>query len=114
MGVVILEGKCLAISGYEENYLDFIEGEDTAAGICGLVTSAAGLDSPEWRYMTAFEFPGDDHWQPLIEEYRRESGRHYPPVYKVRIVVEAEPVSPDEERAYWEGVQQKWESVRRA
>ena len=101
MGVYDLEGTGLAVSGYEEDYLDFGPG---FVGITDLVTRAAGVGSPDWSVLTAFEYcdsPASENWQETADGYRLSTGRKWPPVYRVRIHIEAEELSPDEADAWW-------------
>ena len=105
MGICEREGVCLAVSGYEEDYLDFAE-PGSACGIAELVEQAAGMESPRWDVLTAFELvqsstAGRDTWSTTVADYQAETGRKWPPVYRVKIRVEAEALSDEETEVFW-------------
>lgn len=85
-----------------------------------MVMGAAEVDCPDDSTLHAFEqeltlAAGDPHgfgtarWRrQQIDEYRRKSGRRYPPVYRVCICVEAEVLSEEETAAHWRAVQERY------
>ncbi len=102
MGVFSKEGKCLAVHGHEEDYLDF---DDDLVGASDMVVSASGVASPNSSVLAAMDCErspwSDRYWVSATQRYREESGRRYPPVYRVRIRVEAEELPEAEAEAYW-------------
>lgn len=71
----------------------------------GMATVArqAGLDLVNEFHACAFELKGyDDRWEDEIADYRAESGREYPPVYRMHLTLSAEPLTDTEARKFWE------------
>jgi len=104
MGKHEIEGICVAVTGYEEDFLRFANGD--TVGACSMV-KAAGAHPLEWRTETAFSSGGKidsriaQEWEKLREEYRNDTGNEYPSAYRVRIRVEVEALTPAETAAYW-------------
>ena len=67
----------------------------------------AGCEEIGWATVTSFEYPGDHRWEEYVEAYRRETGRQFPPLYRVKITVEAEQVPEEESDRYWKDVQER-------
>lgn len=100
MGVYEKEGICEAVTDYEENYLEF-EDENWPLCIAETVGVAAGVPAPRNNPYRYFWFPTLPIYDGAIEKYRQESGRQYPPVYRIKLRIEAEALSDEETEAYW-------------
>ncbi len=103
MGVYQKSGIAAAFRGYDEDYLKFDGNEDDVVGMTETIEAAAGVKSPDWSTMTAFEHRESPRWQTYIDTYRKATGRKWPPVYRVTIQIEAEALSDDETEEYWLG-----------
>jgi hypothetical protein len=101
MGVYRKSGIAAAFRGYDEDYLKFDGSDDDVVGMTETVEAAAGLKSPDWSTMTAFENRDSPRWKSYIEAYRKTTGRQWPPVYRVTIQIEAEALPEDEVEQYW-------------
>lgn len=105
MGTYERAGVCRLMWDQELNYLAF-DG-DRSLLICELVERAAGHEDrhADAGVMSAFAWAGGDeddgYWQEKVDEYRAQTGRRYPPVYRATIRVEAEVLGDDETAAYW-------------
>ena len=93
--------------GPDEDGLVFDDGR--YLGITNLVRFAAGTDSPEWNVYWGAEIGTAEEEQAFgqnsatrrLKEWRIQSKEKWPPVFRVRIVMEAEPLSQDELETYW-------------
>jgi hypothetical protein len=100
-------GTGVAIRDYEDDRLALDVGH---AGITS-IARAAGVETIRYGTNCAFEYAGtaaDDEatrWQHDVDVYRASAGRQFPPVYRFRVVLEAEELSEDEARAWWEARQ---------
>lgn len=100
-----IEVRGVPVSGYEENYLSVPGGD--SLGMCGLLRRG-GAESIDDSAHSAFGYlhdhdPGQrEFWGPYIAEYRRESGRDFPPLYRIRFAVEVEKLPDAESDAFWE------------
>jgi inosine/xanthosine triphosphate pyrophosphatase family protein len=103
MNQIIVEGTGVVCSDWAEH--------DDLIGISRLVEKAAETDAPQGFIVGAFQMistaeqVADDHGayeQDIIDEYRRATGCEYPPVYRVKIVVEAQALTEEERNAWWE------------
>lgn len=106
-----VEGLCLAVIGYEEDYLDFIETETRSSGLRGInsfIPEELRVNSSE---TPAFERVGSDWDEPMWAEHRKEyierTGRQLPPLLKVKVRVEVVEASAEETAAYWAQEQAK-------
>ena len=117
MGVYEKKGVCRPCCGYDSSCLDFIgEGVDGLVSICSVFDALFPGATPRDAVYAAFEFPLwytcdstdaidqqiDREWQQMRAEYRQGTGRQYPPLYRVHIRIEAEPLSDEEAKTYWE------------
>lgn len=112
MGSWSYEGIVLPESGYEEDFLHIGDppGQDYI-GAVGMIEKAAGTEVPG-GVNSSFEYEHNDEdgfWTSGRDEYRNESGRQYPPVYRVRIQVEAEQCSDEETAEYWAQYQRRYD-----
>jgi hypothetical protein len=102
MGRVTIDGVGIAVHGHDD---DYIELDEQDLGIANLVIQAAGVGSPAANVLSAFKYDGTQGeggvWHEFVATYRQESGREWPPVYRVRIAVEAEALSDEECAAWW-------------
>jgi hypothetical protein len=108
-----IEGRCLAVSGHEDNYLDFIDGQ-RSLGITGLVPPDLVVD---WSEATAFgRDENDDYagWANARAEFKQRTGRELPPVLKVKITAEVVEASAEETAAYWAGVRARYREIPHA
>jgi len=106
MGAYEKEGICVPHSGQEGNSLWFTDGVVITSD--GAVLQAAQDDAPREDVYIAFEMEQggnneDGYWTEYIASYRKTSGRQYPPVYQVRIRVEASRLSDEDIEKYWKG-----------
>ena len=112
MGRYERSGIGIAVRGYyEEDYLQFddpLDVEDRYLSATGMVERAVGHEIPRERILTAFRYPDEPFWRDTtVNAYRKESGRRYPPVYRIKVVVEVEVLPDDECEAYWERRREK-------
>jgi hypothetical protein len=97
-----VEGICVPVCGEEENYLQFFpKTGDYLVGITNILEKAGAPATP-WSVANAFDDPKYEHNRPRVEQYRTESGRSYPPLYRVRVHVFVEDVSSEEAEKMWE------------
>jgi hypothetical protein len=107
----------IPVRGYEEDYIEpLVETEDgdyMAYGACGLL-GQAGAVCVETGHLYGFQYAKMEdsscasHWEERRKKYKEESGRDYPLVYKMKIVVEAEPLSEEESKKIWDDVAEKY------
>lgn len=90
----------ISVIGYEEDYLSTTE--KGSIGVSGIV-DLVGVENVSWSHAVAFEYPGSKSWLGETEEYRKLTGRTRPPVYRMKIVVEAEELTDAEAEAWWLG-----------
>jgi hypothetical protein len=111
MAEAVIEGVCVPVSGYEEDYLDFFgkaADEGRNLGVCGLVRMTGAVPT-NWSEATAFDMAllaepdeyGTSTWKELREEYQQREGRKFPPLYRVKIKVEVEQVPDEEAEKLW-------------
>ena len=93
-----LEGIGVPVTGPEENYVQF---ENDIAAITDLAARAE-VERVTWKEATAFEAAGDPYWERYREDYRNRTGRQLPKVYRMVFTCEAEELSEEEARAWWE------------
>lgn len=111
MGEAVVIGIGVPVSGYEEDYLDLLDHEfgDHHLGLCGLLR-LAGADSIDWSHVTAFEhalYPEPDKygmsmWTDDREEFRQQTGRKFPKLYRVCVKVQIEEVPDEEAEKLWQ------------
>lgn len=119
MGKATFEGTCVPMCDYDGSALRFVSGPAASLegarymGVLRMVR-AAGAEFVSDSHVFGFENVGSpdngssDEWvNEKVADYRAETGREHPPLYRVRVVVEAEPVSDEEAAAYWRGVEAK-------
>jgi len=95
-----VEGVCMPVCGEEESYLQFFSKEHRAESITSIL-SKAGAPPTGWRLANALELPNEEYFSTIVEQYRTESGRTYPPLYRVRIHVVVEDVDAEETAKLW-------------
>jgi hypothetical protein len=100
-----VSGICVTEYDQDQDGLSFVNGD--LFSISDAVQGAAGVESPPASVLSAAEFaetPYDDHrcWSEQLDAYRTETGRQWPPVYRVRVRVEAEALPEEEIARYWE------------
>lgn len=103
-----VEGIGVAIYGEEENYL-YLEEKDSVA--VSDLFEKAGAETVYSHLEHAFDCQ-DVSWKDeefggrsitkTVAEYRAQSGRHYPPVYRVKLTIELEEIPEEESNAFWE------------
>jgi len=116
-GTAVVEGACTPVSGYEEDYLVFFsQDQDENVGCCDLM-ERAGVELLDHSALQAFRyekvdeaerFDGNLMWAEAREEYRKETGRQYPPLYRVRIEVKAERIPDDEAEKIWKAYAKRY------
>lgn len=115
-----LTGDGVAVHGYEEDYLELTHAacERRFVGASDLVRAACG-EMLDWSHATALLYV-DEHGEPATDEGRVDATttdtwrdavlqvssddpaqRRLPTVYRLRVTVEAEPLSPEESAAWW-------------
>lgn len=97
-----VEGVCVPVCGEEDNYLEFFPrtNEDLSGGITNILRKA-NAEPTEWSIVAAFESSKPPRWGPVVDKYRTETGRSYPPLYRVRIHVVVEDVGAEEAEKLW-------------
>jgi hypothetical protein len=116
-GTAIVEGVCTPVGGYEEDYLAFLaQDTDENVGCCQLM-ERAGVGMLDQSTLQAFRyekvdeetrFGGDLMWESGREEYRKSTGRTYPPLYRVRVEVKAERIPDDEAEKLWKAYAERY------
>jgi hypothetical protein len=105
VGVFEKEGLCLPISGEEEDYLRFVDGDHL--GICSTIVSAGGesVRGGIDYYFETLNKPGrgilDEIARRRVDEWRKENHATYPPLMRVKIRVEVEYATDEETEQYW-------------
>jgi hypothetical protein len=104
MGKYELSGIGLPVCDEEISSLRLFDNDEESGGIVGMLVKAGA--EPTDYYVASCPFthhPNDmdqsDH--NVIDDYRRESGHRYPPLYRIKIVIEVEPLSDAETEAAW-------------
>jgi hypothetical protein len=105
-----IEGVGLSVIGYEEDFIEFIDGRTV-----GMHNFAP--ESVDWEVASAVVYVGADDcrdaWKECMDEYIKETGRQFPKLFKFKITCEAEELSEKEITEYWQGKQNKYkESCR--
>lgn len=107
-----IEGTCLAVTGYEENYLRFVDEGFRLIGITNLVPSDLTVDSSEVYGFGKEATPWDDEMGARYRvEYQQRTSRALPPLLKVKITAEVVEASPEETAAYWAAEQQRTREI---
>jgi hypothetical protein len=105
--------------GQEENYvrsLDFNE----SFGICNLVKKACGevcdYDASAFLYGIddQDDSVGSKYMREVVAEYRQRTGRKFPRLIKLKVVVEAEALPDEESNKIWEEYVAELLSCKRA
>lgn len=109
-----IEGTVKPSLGYEEDCLIFVDPKEKIIGINELL---ANEDYPNDSVYTAFEMMSFksfteirneedkriiDFHQKFIDGYRFESGKKWPPLFKIKIEWQAEKLTEEEINHYWE------------
>ena len=97
------EAMGFPVVGPEEDYFHGTKPMEVF-GISDLFRGA-GCEAIAWQTASAFGFPGEKNWDKRASDYRKETGRKFPPLFKVKITIEAEKVPDSESDGYWEGIQ---------
>ena len=109
MGRYELSGIGLPVGDEEISMVKMFDGDGESHTICGLLAKA-GTNSTEYYLATGpLSHHPDDRNQSdnnAIADYRLESGRQYPPVYRIKIVIEVEELSEAETEAAWKAQQE--------
>ena len=103
MGTSKFEGHALCVSDYEENYLYGVGTEEPfMQGISAFVLDAGG-STVRSSVPSAFEEESDGggYFKDVREEYQSLTGRKCPPVMRVKITVEVEPLTDEESEKVW-------------
>ena len=103
MSVYEKEGIGIPVTSPEDDYVFFLEGWQSVR-VSDLL-SAAGAEVINEFVLNALQHPlwqQPEEWRNALATYR-QNGRQYPPLYRVRVRVEVEPL-PEEE------VPERWES----
>lgn len=119
MGVYEKEGVCWPCCGYDTCFLKFPDEDDLRESIVSMCSAFGHMfpDVPRDSVYSAFHTlswytfdendPLDRHskemWDATVAAYRAKTGRTYPPVYRVHIRIEAEPLTDKETAKYWKG-----------
>jgi len=103
-----IEKEGIAITGPEEDYFQITNGNNEEFNIAiSDLLEPVNVPIINWDTISAFELIGteshtDEFWNSKVNEYREETGREFPPIYKVKFIVEAEPLSEEETKKFWE------------
>jgi hypothetical protein len=100
------------IVGPEEDYFSGTKPME-CHGISSLLRGA-GCEAIEWQVASAFGYPGEKTWAKYVSDYRKQTGRKFPPLFKVKITIEAEQVPDSESNKYWEEMQAAYRKARKA
>lgn len=109
------------VIGYDSDYFDSLEARDHWVdgymSMSHLVTKTIGDEALPVGLPSAIGEEGlkkEDSWgwadsfnQQLVNDYRNETNRQYPPVYKIKIVCQIERLSDEEGAKVWEAKKQK-------
>lgn len=108
MGTKTIEVNAVCVADWEADHLREIGPGDPTKGFLGgistLIRDAGGTTVTD-GVMSAFEFEdceGKEFWAPFRAEFQEESRLEVPPVMRVKVTVEVEPLSPDESKALWD------------
>ena len=112
MGKHTIETTGIPVSGYEEDFFLGIKPMESHS-MCSIL-QAAGIDSISWTDETAFGYPGEEMWEEHVKDYRKTTGRQYPPLFKVKLVVEAEKLPDEESDKYWMDQQKRYLEAKKA
>lgn len=105
MGSTVFTGDVLAIRDHEDDYLMEVVGTNRIVGISNLIREAGGTTVPT-VIPDAFEaedLPTDhnDFYAGHREGFREEHNRFSPPILRVKITVEVEPLTDEEATVIW-------------
>lgn len=106
MGESKFDGYALCVTDYEDSYLYGMgTGEPVLKGIGSFILDAGG-STVRASVPSAFEDDGteDDslgYYKDVREEYQALANRTNPPVMRVRVTVEVEPLSDEEAGKVW-------------
>lgn len=110
---ITIEETVEVLQDYEISCLKVIDSSQFIS-LPDLVERSSGVDAPTLDILHACEYStcddaelDTDRWRRTYNEYVERSGRRFPPLYKVRITLEAEELSPAELRYYWESKQER-------
>lgn len=118
MGTKTLEVNAVCVADWEADHLREINPSDISKGFLGgitaLVKEAGGTTVTDGTVSAFEDIEGDEFWAPFRAEFREESGLEVPPVMRVKVTVEVEPLSPEESKALWEAHNARFRLHRRA
>ena len=103
MGRYEVSSVGLPVGDEEIRSVEFFDEHGTSESICSLLR-LAGAETTNYLVTGPFRYHPDDMTQrdhAQIAEYRHSSGRQYPPLYRIKIVIEAEPLTDAETEAEW-------------
>jgi hypothetical protein len=83
-----IEGVGYTVADYEDDYV-VLDGQ--SAGVCRLLGRAGVEPIGDGAAETFARHEDDQFWGKYVREYRAATGREFPPLYRIRITVEAEP-----------------------
>lgn len=116
MGKYEIQGTATPHSGPDEDFLDFdiveYPGHADLVGVTGLLDrSRPGVGYPDWTVYDGAEeetTEGEcfDWFKKEMAEWRKESGKTWPPVFRVKISIESEALNDVELEAYWKAKQE--------
>lgn len=102
------ELRCHPSMGQDQDALSPLDHDKEAHSltVCGLLEQLFG-DLPGWSTYEAFmdEGTGDHeraYFKRLRQAYREQTGRDFPPLFKVKLTIEAEELPEAEAKAWWE------------
>ncbi len=114
MGRYEKTGIGLPLGDPEMSLVMWLDREDTSDGIVGMLAEAGATVTDYYTATSVFSHHPEDVTSSdasIIAEYRTETGRAYPPLYRVKVVVEVEPLSDAETEAAWKAHQLRGEPI---
>jgi hypothetical protein len=96
------EGVGVPVTSPDDDYLFLFDGWQSLRMTD--VLSAVGAEVLNEFVLNALQNPPwsqPEEWQAALKEYRA-SGRDFPPLYRVRLRVEVEPIPKEQLRDHWE------------
>lgn len=79
-----------------------VEYIDNYVAFCYESNDWTNLSTPELEKLKQNEYCAD-----YVLEYRASTGNKYPPVYKVKVVVEAQPLTEEDAEKFWKAKQKR-------
>jgi hypothetical protein len=104
MGRYELKGVGLPIGDQEISMVRMFDGSAECGGICELLHRAGAESTDYYMAEGPFRHHPDDMDQShhaKIDEYRFGTGHQYPPLYRIKIVIDVEPLNEKETEAAW-------------